>query len=85
MPSKRLAGNVGAEFGGLACAEKVRKSASYSVTLVDFVPSQWFSPILCPIATALYPKMTPLQFTIVDHQRRQLLLLPSRKLRAPTD
>ena len=47
---------VGAGFGGLACAKKLRKSAAYSVTLIDRNPYQLFSPLLYQVATASLPE-----------------------------
>ncbi|MFM8015177.1 MAG: NAD(P)/FAD-dependent oxidoreductase, partial [Actinomycetota bacterium] len=47
---------VGAGFGGLACARKLRKSRSYDVTLVDKNPYQLFSPLLYQVATASLPE-----------------------------
>ena len=47
---------VGAGFGGLACARKLRKSRSFDVTLVDRNPYQLFSPLLYQVATASLPE-----------------------------
>jgi len=47
---------VGAGFGGLACARKLRSSPSYEVTLVDRNPYQLFSPLLYQVATASLPE-----------------------------
>ena len=47
---------VGAGFGGLACAKKLRKSSAYSVTLIDRNPYQLFSPLLYQVATASLPE-----------------------------
>jgi NADH:ubiquinone reductase (H+-translocating) len=47
---------VGAGFGGLACARKLRKSGSFRVTLVDRNPYQLFSPLLYQVATASLPE-----------------------------
>jgi len=47
---------VGAGFGGLACAKKLRKLDSYSVTLIDRNPYQLFSPLLYQVATASLPE-----------------------------
>ena len=55
-PPKKHVVIVGAGFGGLACAKKLRKSAAYSVTLVDRNPYQLFSPLLYQVATASLPE-----------------------------
>ena len=47
---------VGAGFGGLACARKLRKSGSFRVTLIDRNPYQLFSPLLYQVATASLPE-----------------------------
>jgi NADH dehydrogenase len=47
---------IGAGFGGLACARKLRRSSSYRVTLVDRNPYQLFSPLLYQVATASLPE-----------------------------
>ena len=47
---------VGAGFGGLACARKLRRSSSFRVTLVDRSPYQLFSPLLYQVATASLPE-----------------------------
>lgn len=47
---------VGAGFGGLACARKLRKSSAYDVTLIDKNPYQLFSPLLYQVATASLPE-----------------------------
>ena len=47
---------VGAGFGGLACARKLRRSGSFRVTLVDRNPYQLFSPLLYQVATASLPE-----------------------------
>ena len=47
---------VGAGFGGLACAKKLRKSSSCRVTLIDRNPYQLFSPLLYQVATASLPE-----------------------------
>ena len=54
--TKKHAGVIGAGFGGLACAKKLRKSDSYSVTLIDRNPYQLFSPLLYQVATASLPE-----------------------------
>ena len=51
-PTKKHAVVIGAGFGGLACAKKLRKLDSYSVTLNDRNPYQLFSPLLYQVATA---------------------------------
>jgi NADH dehydrogenase len=55
-PMKKHAVVIGAGFGGLACAKKLRKSDSYSVTLIDRNPYQLFSPLLYQVATASLPE-----------------------------
>lgn len=55
-PTKKHAIVIGAGFGGLACAKKLRKSDSYSVTLIDRNPYQLFSPLLYQVATASLPE-----------------------------
>ena len=55
-PPKKHVVIVGAGFGGLACAKKLRKSSAYSVTLVDRNPYQLFSPLLYQVATASLPE-----------------------------
>jgi NADH dehydrogenase len=47
---------IGAGFGGLACAKKLRKSPAYSVTLIDRNPYQLFSPLLYQVSTASLPE-----------------------------
>ncbi len=47
---------IGAGFGGLACARKLRRSGSFRVTLVDRNPYQLFSPLLYQVATASLPE-----------------------------
>ena len=47
---------VGAGFGGLACAKKLRKSRSCRVTLIDRNPYQLFSHLLYQVATASLPE-----------------------------
>lgn len=47
---------VGAGFGGLACAKRLAKSESLSVTLVDKHPYQLFSPLLYQVATGGLPE-----------------------------
>ncbi len=54
--TKKHAVVIGAGFGGLACAKKLRKSDVYSVTLVDRNPYQLFSPLLYQVATASLPE-----------------------------
>jgi len=56
QPPKKHVVIVGAGFGGLACARKLRKSRSYEVTLVDRNPYQLFSPLLYQVATASLPE-----------------------------
>ena len=56
QPPKKHVIIVGAGFGGLACARKLRKSRSYEVTLVDRNPYQLFSPLLYQVATASLPE-----------------------------
>lgn len=55
-PPKKHVVIVGAGFGGLACAKKLRKSPAYSVTLIDRNPYQLFSPLLYQVATASLPE-----------------------------
>ena len=55
-PMKKHAVVIGAGLGGLACAKKLRKSDSYSVTLIDRNPYQLFSPLLYQVATASLPE-----------------------------
>lgn len=55
-PMKKHAVVIGAGFGGLACAKKLCKSDSYSVTLIDRNPYQLFSPLLYQVATASLPE-----------------------------
>jgi NADH dehydrogenase len=55
-PMKKHAVVIGAGFGGLACAKKLRKSDLYSVTLIDRNPYQLFSPLLYQVATASLPE-----------------------------
>jgi NADH dehydrogenase len=47
---------IGAGFGGLACAKKLRKLDTHSVTLIDRNPYQLFSPLLYQVATASLPE-----------------------------
>jgi NADH dehydrogenase len=47
---------IGAGFGGLACAKMLRKSPSYTVTLIDRNPYQLFSPLLYQVSTASLPE-----------------------------
>ncbi|MDA2968157.1 MAG: NAD(P)/FAD-dependent oxidoreductase [Actinomycetota bacterium] len=54
--AKKHAVVIGAGFGGLACAKKLRKSDHYSVTLIDRNPYQLFSPLLYQVATASLPE-----------------------------
>ncbi len=54
--AKKHAVVIGAGFGGLACAKKLRKSPSYSVTLIDRNPYQLFSPLLYQVSTASLPE-----------------------------
>jgi len=56
QPTKKHAVVIGAGFGGLACAKKLRKLDSYSVTLIDRNPYQLFSPLLYQVATASLPE-----------------------------
>ena len=56
LPTKKHAVVIGAGFGGLACAKKLRKLDSYSVTLIDRNPYQLFSPLLYQVATASLPE-----------------------------
>ena len=53
---KKHAVVIGAGFGGLACAKKLRRSDTYSVTLIDRNPYQLFSPLLYQVATASLPE-----------------------------
>ena len=55
-PLKKHAIVLGAGFGGLACAKKLRQSDFYSVTLIDRNPYQLFSPLLYQVATASLPE-----------------------------
>jgi NADH dehydrogenase len=55
-PTKKHAVVIGAGFGGLACAKKLRKSDYHSVTLIDRNPYQLFSPLLYQVATASLPE-----------------------------
>ena len=55
-PPKKDVVIIGAGFGGLACAKKLRKSVAYSVTLIDRNPYQLFSPLLYQVATASLPE-----------------------------
>ncbi len=54
--TKKHAVVIGAGFGGLACAKKLRRSDAYSVTLIDRNPYQLFSPLLYQVATASLPE-----------------------------
>lgn len=56
LTARKHAVVIGAGFGGLACAKKLRKSPSYSVTLIDRNPYQLFSPLLYQVATASLPE-----------------------------
>lgn len=56
LTAKKHAVVIGAGFGGLACAKKLRKSPSYTVTLIDRNPYQLFSPLLYQVATASLPE-----------------------------
>jgi len=56
MTMKKHAVVIGAGFGGLACAKKLRQLDSYSVTLIDRNPYQLFSPLLYQVATASLPE-----------------------------
>ena len=47
---------IGAGFGGLACARKIRKSVAHDVTLIDRNSYQLFSPLLYQVATASLPE-----------------------------
>lgn len=47
---------VGAGFGGLACARKLRGKAGFDVTVVDRNPYQVFSPLLYQVATGGLPE-----------------------------
>jgi len=47
---------IGAGFGGLACARKLRRSPSYRITLIDRHPYHLFSPLLYQVATAGLPE-----------------------------
>jgi NADH dehydrogenase len=53
---KRRVVIIGAGFGGLACARKLRKSRAFEVTLVDRNAYQLFSPLLYQVATASLPE-----------------------------
>jgi NADH dehydrogenase len=55
-PARRHAVIVGAGFGGLACARRLRRSSTHTVTLVDRNPYQLFSPLLYQVATASLPE-----------------------------
>jgi NADH dehydrogenase len=56
LTARKNAVVIGAGFGGLACAKKLRKSPSYSVTLIDRNPYQLFSPLLYQVSTASLPE-----------------------------
>lgn len=56
LTARKHAVVISAGFGGLACAKKLRKSPSYSVTLIDRNPYQLFSPLLYQVATASLPE-----------------------------
>ena len=56
LTARKHAVVIGAGFGGLACAKKLRKSPSYSVTLIDRNPYQLFSPLLYQVSTASLPE-----------------------------
>ena len=47
---------VGAGFGGLACARKLRKADGFDVTVIDRNPYQVFSPLLYQVATGGLPE-----------------------------
>ena len=53
---KRRVVIVGAGFGGLMCARKLRKSPTFEITLIDRNPYQLFSPLLYQVATASLPE-----------------------------
>ncbi|NBU07040.1 MAG: NAD(P)/FAD-dependent oxidoreductase [Acidimicrobiia bacterium] len=55
-PPKRHVIIIGAGFGGLACARKLRKSRTYRVTLIDRHPYHLFAPLLYQVATAGLPE-----------------------------
>ena len=56
LTARKHAVVIGAGFGGLACAKKLRKSPSYTVTLIDRNPYQLFSPLLYQVSTASLPE-----------------------------
>ena len=56
LTARKHAVVIGAGFGGLACAKKLRKSPAYSVTLIDRNPYQLFSPLLYQVSTASLPE-----------------------------
>jgi len=56
LTARKHAVIIGAGFGGLACAKKLRKSPSYTVTLIDRNPYQLFSPLLYQVSTASLPE-----------------------------
>lgn len=55
-PPKQHVVIVGAGFGGLACARKLRRSSAYRVTMIDRHPYHLFSPLLYQVATAGLPE-----------------------------
>lgn len=55
-PPKQHVVIIGAGFGGLACARKLRKSRTFRVTLVDRHPYHLFAPLLYQVATAGLPE-----------------------------
>jgi NADH dehydrogenase len=56
LTARKHAVVIGAGFGGLACAKKLRKSPAYLVTLIDRNPYQLFSPLLYQVSTASLPE-----------------------------
>ena len=55
-PPKQHVVIVGAGFGGLACAKKLRRSSAHRVTLIDRNPYHLFAPLLYQVATAGLPE-----------------------------
>ncbi|NBY56799.1 MAG: hypothetical protein EBQ57_00380 [Actinobacteria bacterium] len=55
-PPKQHVVIVGAGFGGLACARKLRRSSAHRVTMIDRHPYHLFSPLLYQVATAGLPE-----------------------------